>query len=123
MVIGGDVQSGQLPTPHVDKWHHKEECGMGFLYSMGIPMVGEVEELWAARVELTGVVEKIKCLMTKVDMGLNLVMGLGSGLSGPPHISSLAPIINGLKMANGRGNGLSLTTKVGGPTLRFISVI
>lgn len=100
-VIGSDVQNGWQLTSHVDKWHHKEECGVGGLYSMGIPMVGEVEELWAARVELSGVVEKIKCLMTKIDMGLNLVMGLGSGLSSPPHLSSLAPIINGLKMANG----------------------
>lgn len=56
---------------------------------LSFPTVGEAEGwLWAAKAELSGAMEKMNGLMTKIDLGLKIIMDMGCGSSGP---SSLKP--------------------------------
>lgn len=74
---------------------------------MCLPVVGEVDKLlWGAKAKLLHVLEKISGLMTKIDMGMKLVMDMGSGLSISRTLNSRQTIVHGPKDTASLGNRL-----------------
>lgn len=89
--------------------HAKKAGGGGSWYPDGCSGVGEVEGvLWAVRAELLGVMEKMNGLMSQVDLGLGLIMGLDHGLHGPCILNPPDDNAIGPKENVGCDTGLSL---------------
>ncbi|KAG6676787.1 hypothetical protein I3842_15G169000 [Carya illinoinensis] len=85
--------------------------------------VGEVEGvLWAVKAQLSGVLKEVSLLVQKVDLGLNMVMGLGKETSAPTlsasnslHVSEKSfPKVGRCGSLNGSRNPVVLEGPEGG---------